>query len=229
MNAPTSPRWTDRTVLVTGSTGIVGSRLVERLVELGASVVCFVRDHDPASALWTGGVIDRVAVAMAGRIGEKLVTNDISNGAASDIKMATNTARAMVCDYGMSDLGPIALGDNQDTVFLGRDITRSQHVSEDTARRIDLAVSEILNGQYQRAQKIIGEHREALDKIANALLEYETIEGKHVLEILKEGEIKSPVVTVRPPKLPPSDSARPAGKPAPEASGPTGAPAPSPA
>lgn len=67
MNAPTSPRWTDRTVLVTGSTGIVGSRLVERLVELGASVVCFVRDHDPASALWTGGVIDRVAVA-SGRL-----------------------------------------------------------------------------------------------------------------------------------------------------------------
>jgi cell division protease FtsH len=174
-------------------------------------------------------LLDRVCVAMAGRIGEKLVTNDISNGAASDIKMATNTARAMVCDYGMSDLGPIALGENQDTVFLGRDITRSQHLSEDTARQIDQAISEIINGQYVRAEQIIGEHRSALDKVAQALLEHETIEGRHVLEILKEGEIKSPIVLVKQAPRHGSDSGngKPAAKPAPDAPG--GTPAPSPA
>ena len=167
---------------------------------------------------------------MGGRIAEKLATGDISNVAYGDIKQATRIARAMVCDYGMSDLGPVAMGENQDTVFLGRDITRSQHVSEDTARRIDAAVSEILNSQYKRAEQIISEHRMALDKVAQALLEHETIEGKHVIEILKEGEIKSPVVAVKPPKLPPADTGRIAGKAAPEPStGPTGTPAPSPA
>jgi cell division protease FtsH len=172
-------------------------------------------------------LLDRIAVAMAGRIGEKLVTNDISNGAASDIKQATNTARAMVCDYGMSDLGPIALGDNQDTVFLGRDITRSQHLSEDTARQIDQAISELINGQYARAEQIIGEHRAALDKVAQALLEHETIEGRHVLEILKDGEIKSPIVMVRQPPRQPPEIGKPVTKSSPDAAG--GAPAPSPA
>ncbi|MDI1250262.1 MAG: ATP-dependent zinc metalloprotease FtsH [Lacunisphaera sp.] len=87
--------------------------------------------------------LDRVCTAMAGRIAEELVTSDISDGATGDIKQATKIARAMVCDFGMSELGPIAMGENQDTVFLGRDITRSQHISEDTARRVDAAVSEI--------------------------------------------------------------------------------------
>jgi cell division protease FtsH len=139
-------------------------------------------------------LLDQVAMAMGGRIAEELVTGDFTNGAYGDIKQATKIARAMVCDYGMSDLGPIAMGENQDTVFLGRDITRSQHISEDTARRVDAAVSEIINGQYRRAQQIITEHRTALDKIAQALIEHETIEGKHVMEIMKHGEITSPIV-----------------------------------
>ncbi len=139
-------------------------------------------------------LLDQVAMAMGGRIAEELVTGDFTNGAYGDIKQATKIARAMVCDYGMSDLGPIAMGENQDTVFLGRDITRSQHISEDTARRVDAAVSEIINGQYQRAQQIISEHRTALDKIAQALIEHETIEGKHVMEIMKQGGIVSPIL-----------------------------------
>jgi len=76
-------------------------------------------------------LLDEIAMAMGGRIAEELVTGDFSNGAYGDIKQATRIARAMVCDYGMSDLGPVAMGENQDTVFLGRDITRSQHISED--------------------------------------------------------------------------------------------------
>jgi cell division protease FtsH len=175
-------------------------------------------------------LLDEIAMAMGGRIAEELVTGDFSNGAYGDIKQATRIARAMVCDYGMSDLGPVAMGENQDTVFLGRDITRSQHISEDTARKVDVAVSDILNSQYKRAQQIIGEHRSALDKIAAALLEHETLEGKHVLEILREGEIKSPITSARPPRLPPADPAKKSDKATPEASsGPAGAPAPSPA
>ena len=138
--------------------------------------------------------LDRVCIAMAGRIAEEFVTSDISDGATGDIKQATKIARAMVCDFGMSDLGPIAMGDNQDTVFLGRDITRSTHISEDTARRIDAAVGDIIGNQYKRAQQLLTDNRTALDKVALALIEHETIEGKHVLEILKHGEIKSPVI-----------------------------------
>jgi cell division protease FtsH len=139
-------------------------------------------------------LLDQIAMAMGGRIAEETVTGDLTNGAYGDIKQATKIARAMVCDYGMSDLGPIAMGENQDTVFLGRDITRSQHISEETARKVDEAVAEIINAQYRRAQQIIGDNRAALDKIAHALIEHETIEGKHVMEIIKHGEIRSPVV-----------------------------------
>lgn len=172
---------------------------------------------------------DRICTAMAGRIAEQFTTGDISDGAYGDIKQATKIARAMVCDFGMSDIGPIAMGENQDTVFLGRDITRSQHISEDTARRVDAAVSDIIKSEYQRAEEILKNRRPALDKIAEALLEYETIEGKHVLEILQEGEIKSPVVRDIPP-LPKSNdkqTKKPADKPATDLGGP--APAPNPA
>jgi len=144
-------------------------------------------------------LLDQIAMAMGGRIGEELVTGDFSNGASGDIKQATKIARAMVCDYGMSALGPIDLGENQDTVFLGRDITRSRHISEYTARKVDDEVARILKEQYARAKDLITAHRAALDKIAEALLQYETIEGKHVLEILEHGEIRSAVVVTPPP------------------------------
>ena len=140
-------------------------------------------------------LLNEVAVAMGGRISEELVTGDISNGAYGDIKQATKIAKAMVCDYGMSALGPIALGEsNQDTVFLGRDITRSQHVSEETSRRIDAEISRIITEQYARASEIINSRRAALDKIASTLLEHETIDGRHVKEILDFGEIRTPIV-----------------------------------
>lgn len=174
-------------------------------------------------------LLDQIAMAMGGRIAEELVTGDFSNGAYGDIKQATKIARAMVCDYGMSSLGPVALGDNQDTVFLGREITRSQHISEDTARKIDEEVSRILNEQYDRAKELITGRRAALDKIAEALLQHETIEGKHVLEILEHGEVRSPVIVAPPPLKP---KAKDAGKKPKESSAPDaigGSPEPSPA
>ncbi|MDP2136557.1 MAG: cell division protein FtsH, partial [Candidatus Didemnitutus sp.] len=174
-------------------------------------------------------LLNQICMAMGGRIAEELVTGDFSNGAYGDIKQATRIARAMVCDYGMSELGPVAMGENQDTVFLGRDITRSSHLSEDTARQVDTAVSGILHHEYKRAQQIIGEHRSVLDKIAQALLEHETIEGRHVLEILQHGEIKSPIVLVKPAAV--DKSAKPADRAteADDSPGDAVAPAPTPA
>ena len=124
---------------------------------------------------------------------------DISSGAAGDIKHVTKLARHMVCDWGMSPLGPISFGDNQDTVFLGRDITRNDHMSEETARRVDAEVQRIISEQLTRARQILGDRRDTLDRIAQALLEYETIEGKHVHEIMEFGEIRSQVLRVSPP------------------------------
>ena len=138
-------------------------------------------------------ILDHICIAMGGRIGEEIETGDFSNGAAMDIKQATRLARHMVCDWGMSDLGPVAYGENREHMFLAREITRTQNYSEDTAQKIDTAIREIVRGQFERAKKVIGEHREALTKISETLLEYETIEGVHVKEILEHGEIRSPV------------------------------------
>ena len=175
-------------------------------------------------------MLNQIAMGMGGRIAEELVMDDISSGASGDIRHVTKIARHMVCDWGMSVLGPVSFGETQDTVFLGREIGRNQNYSEETARKIDAEISRIITEQYARATEIIKTNRPALDKIAEALLEHETIEGKHVLEILKDGVISSPVVREIPPALPKvEDKAfkKPAGKETSDGLG--GAPAPAPA
>jgi cell division protease FtsH len=139
-------------------------------------------------------MLNQIAMGLGGRIAEELVLDDVSSGASGDIKQITKIARAMVCDWGMSPLGPVAFGDNHDTVFLGRDITRNENISEETARKIDEEIHRIIDEQYKRATQIIADHRTALDKMAEALLEHETIDGKHVMEILQFGEIRSPIL-----------------------------------
>ena len=176
-------------------------------------------------------MLDQIAMGMGGRIAEELVMDDVSSGAYGDIRQITKIARHMVCDWGMSLLGPVAYGENHDTVFLGREISRSQNYSEETARKIDAEIARIINEQHARATEIIIARRPALDKIAEALLEYETIEGKHVMEILQFGEMRSPVVREIPP-LPKTGEKNPAkksaDKPAADALGGT-SPAPTPA
>ncbi len=138
---------------------------------------------------------DYIAVCMAGRLAEEIITGDYSTGAVADISQATKSARDMVCRYGMSRLGPISFGENQDQVFLGRDINRTQDHSESTAERIDEAVSEIIHEQFERSRKMIEDRKDDLVTIAEALLQYETIDGRHVEEILEHGEIRSEVVS----------------------------------
>ncbi|MFZ9979109.1 MAG: ATP-dependent zinc metalloprotease FtsH [Opitutales bacterium] len=162
-------------------------------------------------------LLDYICMAMAGRVGEKVVSGEISNGASSDIKQATRFARQMVCDWGMSDLGPIAFGENSDTVFLGREISRTQSHSDATARRIDEAISAIVQEQYARAEKLIADNAEAHRKVAEALLEHETLDGVHVMEILKTGAIRTPVSASAPSVTPPAEPAQPAGNPAADA------------
>ena len=152
-------------------------------------------------------LLNYICTAMAGRIGERVVTGEISNGASSDIKQATRMARQMVCDWGMSDLGPVAFGENSDTVFLGREISRTQSHSDETARRIDEAIAAIVREQYARAEKLVADNAEALRKIAEALLQHETLDGVHVMEILKTGAIQTPIATSAPAAAPAPDVA----------------------
>ena len=140
-------------------------------------------------------VLNQICCAMGGRAAEEIEIGDITSGAAGDIRMATNIARSMVCDWGMSDLGMISFGDKQDQVFLGKELSRAQNYSEETAQKIDIAIKTIIDEQYSRARKILEDKIDALHTSAEALLEHETIEGKHIHEILEKGKILSPIIT----------------------------------
>ncbi|WP_269524701.1 ATP-dependent zinc metalloprotease FtsH [Coraliomargarita parva] len=139
-------------------------------------------------------LLNQICCGMGGRVAEELVMGDITSGASGDIRMVTKVARHMVCDWGMTDLGPVAYGENKDHVFLGQEIQRSQNYSEETAQKIDKAIHDIVEEQHKRCREILTENRHALDVCAEALLEHETIDGKHVQEILEFGEIRSPVI-----------------------------------
>lgn len=163
---------------------------------------------------------NQICCAMGGRVAEELILGEITSGASGDIRMATKLARHMVCDWGMSPLGPVALGDNQDHIFLGKEITRTQNYSEQTAQQIDWEIHSIIDKEYKRAQVILKEKESVLHAIAQALLEHETIEGKHVHELLEFGEIRSSI-TPGPLKPKSADPKAPAkevilGDPAPE-------------
>ncbi len=129
---------------------------------------------------------------MGGRVAEETVFGDITSGAASDLKEATRIARLMVCNWGMSPtLGPQTFGANQELMFLGREVSRSQDYSETTAQRIDVEVAKMLRDSHERAQSIIRDNREKLELIAGLLLERETIDGRDVEEIVKHGRVLS--------------------------------------
>jgi cell division protease FtsH len=160
-------------------------------------------------------LLDDLAVAMAGRIAEEIVTDDISSGAAGDIQMATQMAKAMIMHWGMSEkLGNVLYGDNPEYVFMGRDMmTRMKDYSEETAKEIDAEVKRLLDQAYHTAKQLIDENRGKLEVIANSLLEYETLDGTQVEEIVRTG-------TLTPPPKPPSNVGpmvgAPAGTPLPE-------------
>jgi len=141
-------------------------------------------------------MLDMIAVTMAGRIAEEIVSGDISTGAAGDIQQATQLARAMVCHWGMSDkLGMVQYGDNNEYVFLGREMIRSKDYSERTAQEIDTEVKRIIDEEFRIAKDTIYNNRDKLELIANCLLEYETLDGSQVEEIVRTGKFTPPPPT----------------------------------
>ena len=138
-------------------------------------------------------MLDMIAMAMAGRIAEEIISGDISTGASGDIQQATQMARAMVCHFGMSDkLGMVQYGDNNEYVFLGREMMRSKDYSENVARDIDAEVKRIIDEGYKVAKDIIDAQRDKLEIIAQSLLEYETLDGSQVDEIMRTGKLTPP-------------------------------------
>jgi len=141
---------------------------------------------------------NRIAMAMGGRIAEELLFGDINSGAASDIDHATELARAMVTEWGMSEkLGPLNFGTKQGEVFLGRDFAQQQSYSEQTSQTIDAEVRAIVMGQYDRARRLLSTNLERLHGIARALLEYETLDGDDLKVILDGGTITRTKPTVK--------------------------------
>ena len=138
---------------------------------------------------------DEIAMAMAGRIAEELVSGDISTGASGDINQATHLARNMVCQWGMSDkVGMVQYGSDNDNVFLGRDFAAKKDYSEKTAQEIDEEVRRIITEAYNRSKQLIETNRDKLEMIANALLEYETLDGSQVEDIIRTGTFTPPPV-----------------------------------
>ena len=134
-----------------------------------------------------------LTVKMGGRVAEEIAFGDVTNGAAGDIKMATAMARKMVCEWGMSEkLGMVEYGEHEDYVFLGRDISRARDYSEATAQEIDQEVRRLLDDAYQTARQTLLDHRDKLDVIAKALLEFETLDGAQIKEIVQYGHMINP-------------------------------------
>jgi cell division protease FtsH len=129
-----------------------------------------------------------LAVSMGGRVAEEIIFgyDRVTTGASGDIKGATNMARAMVTQYGLSEeLGPLAYGDNQEEVFLGHSVARQQNISEETARKIDSEVKRLVEEGYAEAKRILTEHIDQLHTLSKGLLEYETLTGDEIKALIK--------------------------------------------
>ncbi len=127
----------------------------------------------------------QLAILMAGRIAEEIFMKHITTGAGNDIERATEMARKMVCEWGMSDLGPMSYGKKEEQIFLGREISQHRDYSEATAIRIDEAVHRFVDEGYKRAKVIIEQHNDALIRIAEALLEREVLDGTEVQQLIR--------------------------------------------
>src|SRR4029453_9655142 len=129
-----------------------------------------------------------LAILFGGRVAEEIIfgKDKVTSGASSDISQATKLARAMVTKWGFSDLlGSVEYGENQDEVFLGHSVARSQNVSEDTAKVIDQEVKRLVQGGQDEARRILTERIEDLHVLAKALLEFETLSGDEIINVLK--------------------------------------------
>jgi cell division protease FtsH len=137
----------------------------------------------------------KLAMSYGGRVAEEIFLNQMSTGAGSDIEVATDLARRMVCEYGMSRLGPLTFGKKEEQIFLGREIAQHRDFSEETARQIDLEVRRLIDEAYQTAHSIVDSNKDPMHRLAAALLERETIDAEEV-RMLIEGQELPPLRSI---------------------------------
>ena len=135
-------------------------------------------------------LLETISTLLAGRVTEEMVFNEVTTGASNDIERATKIARAMVCEYGMSDLGPIQLEQNESSVFLGRDYNKSRNSSETIAYEVDKEIRKIIDVCYAKTQKIIKENMKLVDLIADNLVKYETLTKEQIDSLVKTGKLE---------------------------------------
>ena len=155
--------------------------IIPRGMALGVTMYLPEKDRLSATKEY---LLGNIAMAMGGRIAEDIFIGSITTGAANDIEKATEIARSMVCEYGMSDLGPLTFGKKEEQIFLGREISQHRDYSEDTAIKIDQEVQKIVAEQYKRAEAIIRENNDAMIRLAEALLEYETLDSVQIRRVV---------------------------------------------
>jgi cell division protease FtsH len=161
-------------------------------------------------------ILQNIAVLFGGRIAEEVFMGQMTTGASNDFERATEMARRMVTQWGMSDsLGPMVYGENEGEVFLGRSVTTHKNVSEATMQKVDIEIRRIIDTQYTLARKLIEENRDKIEVMAKALLEWETIDAEQIGDIM-EGRSPRPPKPSRTAPTPPKDNAPPAA-PAPTA------------
>jgi cell division protease FtsH len=164
----------------------------------------------------------QIAIAMGGRVAEELIfgKEKVTSGAQSDIEGATRFARAMVTRWGFSEeLGTVAYGENQDEVFLGYQVARQQHVSEETSRKIDGEIRKLVDAGHKEARQILTDKRADLELLSKGLLEFETLSGDEIKDLLAG---KRPVRESAIEPTPRGSAVPPAGKPRPRPDAPTG-------
>ncbi|HVG34002.1 MAG TPA: ATP-dependent zinc metalloprotease FtsH [Pyrinomonadaceae bacterium] len=171
-------------------------------------------------------LVGQIAILMGGRIAEEVFLGNITTGASNDIERATELARAMVCEYGMSELGPLTFGKKEEQIFLGREIAQHRDFSEDTAIKIDQEVKKIISEQYARAKQIIEENRDTMVRLSETLLERESLDSVQIRRIVaglpldddqpptsnddERPQLKEPAVKPLKPILPPITGSNPA-------------------
>ncbi len=166
-------------------------------------------------------ILQNIAVLFGGRIAEEVFMKQMTTGASNDFEKATEMARRMVTQWGMSEsLGPMVYGENEGEVFLGRSITTHKNVSEATMQNVDVEIRRIIDGQYSLARKLIEENRDKIEAMAKALLEWETIDSDQIGDIM-EGRTPRPPKPAQTAPIPSKDDPTPPGAPATVAATPT--------
>jgi cell division protease FtsH len=161
--------------------------------------------------------LDQICSLLAGRVSEELVYQEVTTGASNDFERATAIARAMVCEYGMSDrLGPVVLGTRHGNPFLGRDWNEERNYSEEVAVEIDKEVRSIIDECYERSKQILTGNRSKMDEIVIVLLEKESLEREEFIALM-EGALPEAVTNPPEPTVPPAAGDGQAAKPVPEA------------